>query len=315
MEDIWSEYVDLISTASLDLYPQNHGALFTNQLPIPQQLPENAYVCLEELEYTHCFYNVTPEKVSMTVFDMNHEYLPHTVKNKNSYSTYGKFKLAPLKEGNYDTVEKLCSAMNQSLKTGGVKELEKHEVFSYDPISMKFTVDVEDLNLSLWLRGDILNYLGIETTRATVREYVVLGKPKMTPTFEYVNPNDTSTPPKKETRHFCDGYGTWEVATLKKFIGEYVAQLTVVNSFVVYVDCVQSQVTGDTFSDAIRIVAIKGSDQPGTRIITEFDKVYSLKVSKRYIPSITVRIKDIFGRDIKFLMGNVRIKLRFTTRS
>ena len=312
MEDTWSEYVDLISTASLDLHPQNHGALFTNQLPIPQQLPENAYVCLEELEYTHCFYNVTPETVSMTVFDMNHEYLPNTPKNSNSYPIYGKFILAPLKEGNYDTVEKLCLGMNNSLKACGVKELENHEVFSYDPISMKFVVDVEGLNLSLWLRGDILNYLGIETTRATVREYVVLGKPKETPTFEYVDPNDTSSPPKKETRHFTDPHVTWESASLKKFTGEYVAQLTVVNSFVVYVDCIQSQVTGDTFSDALRIVAIKGTNQPGTRIITEFEKVYRLKVNKRYIPSITVRIKDIFGRDIKFLMGNVRIKLRFS---
>ena len=58
MADTWSEYVDLLSTASLDLYPENVGSIFTNKLVVPQQLPDNTYVALEEIGYINTFYNV-----------------------------------------------------------------------------------------------------------------------------------------------------------------------------------------------------------------------------------------------------------------
>ena len=310
MEGTWSEYVDLISTSSLDLHPGNHGANFTNQFVAPQHLPENAYCCLEEIEYTHCFYNVTQHKASVTVFDLLIEHPVGSEQNPFDYPIYGDFVKANLNEGYYDTAEKLCQALNDSLKSCGVKQLENHNVFSYDPISMKFSIDVEGLWITLWLRGDILHYLGVETTQASWKQYILFGKSKEAETFEYEAPGNA-----KELRHFTNPTFTWTVSLPTKIRCKHVAQLTIVNSFVVYVDCISSQVVGNSYSDALRIVAIKGNDKPGMRIITEFDKVYALKVNKRYISSISVQIKDVYGRDIQFLMGNVRIKLRFTTQT
>ena len=175
---------------------------------------------------------------------------------------------------------------------------------------MKFSIDVEGLWITLWLRGDILHYLGVETTQASWKQYILFGKSKEAETFEYEALGNA-----KELRHFTNPTFTWTVSLPTKIRCKHVAQLTIVNSFVVYVDCISSQVVGNSYSDALRIIAIKGNDKPGMRIITEFDKVYALKVNKRYISSISVQIKDVYGQDIQFLMGNVRIKLRFTTQT
>ena len=129
MEGTWSEYVDLISTSSLDLHPGNHGANFTNQLVAPQHLPENAYCCLEEIEYTHCFYNVTQHKASVTVFDLLIEHPVGSEQNPFDYPIYGDFVKANLNEGYYDTAEKLCQALNDSLKSCGVKVGKSQRLF------------------------------------------------------------------------------------------------------------------------------------------------------------------------------------------
>ena len=98
MEDTWSEYVDLISSASMDLHPENHGSSFTNELVIPQQLPENTYVSLEEISYVSAFYNIRDSRNNITIYDFLYEYPPNTERNPNAYPTYGAYRNCALKE-------------------------------------------------------------------------------------------------------------------------------------------------------------------------------------------------------------------------
>ena len=331
MADTWSEYVDLLSTASLDLYPENVGSFFTNKLVVPQQLPDNTYVALEEIGYINTFYNVKKTFSSLTIFDMFEEFPANTPPiNENPYPIYGAYKTCPLKEGLYGSMSELCDMLNDAIRNSGCSQVKDKTIFTFDPVTMKFSYNLEGLWLSLWIRGDLLNMLGIEHSKATYVQYVILGKSKTGPTYEIP---ESEIPKKPEelkplmeysgqhraeklvTRHFRNPHIQWQADSQDmKNEFEFVAQLTLVNSFVVYIDCIDSQVTGDSFSDALRIIAIKGDDKPGSSIVTHFTKPYFLRVNKRYIPTITIKIQDLAGYPIDFKQGVVRIKLQFTTQ-
>ena len=330
MTDSWSEYVDLLSTASLDLYPENKGSSFTNKLVAPQQLPDNTYVALEEIGYINTFYNVKNDSSSLTIFDMLHEFPPHTEENDNDYPTYGAFQNCLLREGLYGSMQELCDMLNDVIKESGVAQVKDKTIFSFDPRTMKFSYNFEGLWLSLWIRGDLLNMLGVEYEPATFSQYVVLGKSKKggfyeipeneipktnAPSVTYLSRPVTPSEVKIIKRRYRHPQMEWEANTKKlKDVFEFVAQLTLVNSFLVYIDCIDSQITGDSYSDALRTVAIKGNEKPGTSIVTHFNKPYFLRVNKRFIPTITIEIRDLAGNFIDFKQGIVRVKLRFTTQ-
>ena len=309
MADTFSEYVDLISTASMDLYPSNHGSSFINKLVVPQHLPENTYVSLEEISYVSAFYNISKKRNSITIFDFLYEHPPNKGLNPNPYPIYGEYFNCPLQAGYYDSMDKLCEALNTSVKKSGVEQVKNRNIFSFDPTTLKFSYNLEGLWLTLFLRGDILNYLGVETTQASPRQYIGLGYPKLTPTYEY--PTSTG----KVIRHFAFPQALW-ISDESKLSDtfEFVAQLRVINNFIVYVDCIASQVTGDCFSDALRIIPIK-AEKVGTNVTHSFQKTYALKVNKRFIPSIKVEIRDFYNELIDFKVGAVRLKLRFTQQT
>ena len=77
---------------------------------------------------------------------------------------------------------------------------------------------------------------------------------------------------------------------------------------------IESQVVANTFSDVLRIVAIK-AEKSGSRVIVQFQEPFYLKVNKRHIPELTVKILDQYGRKVNFLVDDVRLKLRFITKS
>ena len=193
----FNEFIDIFSSDSMELYPNNTQASFSNQLVVPQVLPNPCYVSCEELEYTSAFYNVmnqgdnegTP-RMSLDVFDMLHEYPVSTKanpvpENPYPYPIWGRFYHVKLIDGNYDTPEKLTIMLNKVLKECGVEQLRNRDVFSYDPLTMKFSYDVTNLWITIFLRGDLLNYLGLDLSKETFRSYYLLGKSKIGLTYEW----------------------------------------------------------------------------------------------------------------------------------
>ena len=313
---LWAEYVDLISDASTDLYKDNHGSSFTNRLVVPQHLPENCYVALRELEFIYAFHNVQVKKNTITVYDWLYKHEPNTPRNPNSYPTYGRFVNCSVKDGLYDTFAALCDGFNLSLKNTGISELKDRNVFSYDRTSMKFSYDLDEAYVTIFLKGDVLNFLGVEKKKAGISDYVVLGKAKNQPTYVIKVPKDPKNPEGEkieETRHLDNPKLTWESVNETKDEFTHIAQIILVTSFVVYVNIIESQITGDVFSDALRIIPIN-KQEPGTNTIVKFDTPYYLKVNRRHIPTITVEIRSLEGDLIKFLVGRTRVKLQFTTK-
>ena len=324
----FNEYVDIISSDSLELYEENRPSSFTNQLAVTLSLPTPCWVSCEEIEYTASFYNIMSRgvgeggiaRMSVSVFDQEFVYPVSTEanpvpENEFNYPIYGRFFHVNLIDGNYDTPEKLVTMLNKALKECGVEQLKNHkDIFSYDPFTMKFSYDVTGLWITIFLNGDILNYLGLDLSKETFRSYYLLGKSKIGLTFEY--PSGKKDPKGNdimETRHWNVIKRQWQVTTEPKAQAEYVAQLTLVTSICLYVDIIESQIAGSQWTSALRYIPIKAV-KFGTRVVHQFPKSYYLKVNKNYIPSITCRLADVYGREIQFQSGHVRVKLRFTTQ-
>ena len=302
MGDSWNEYVDLISTASLDRHPTNTGSAFTNHLVVPQNMPDHSYVGLVEFAYTNSFYNVIAKESSITLFDFVFEHTAGSKENPGTESRYGKMFLAQLEDGYYSSAAKLCSMINRVIKNCGSEQMKDKEIFSYNEITRKFSYDVTGLWISMFLRGTLLHNLGIERSQATFHQYVVLGKSKTGPSYEYPSKGGVE-------RLFLNPKSTWNAVPGEKDKMSYVCQLSMVDTMVIYCDIITSQVTGDVYSQALRMTPIKG--KPGSQVVSSYQSVHYMKLNCRYIPSIRVEIRDLYDRPISFHQGIVRLKLHF----
>merc|ERR1712002_726914 len=161
------------------------------------------------------------------------------------------------------------------------------------------------LPISVFIRGDFLNFLGIEYNQASKGQYVVLGRPNQSSTFEETVP-DGKGGTKQEVRHVYNPQETWKVDEEHGEKGEFkrAAQLRIISSFIIYIDIIESQKMGDSFADAIRVITI----------ISQFEKPYYLKLNKRHIETIRVEIRSLDGELMKFLVGRTRLKLHFMVK-
>ncbi len=80
-------YLSLISTDSLELYPNNSTSDFSNLLAYPLYFDDVTkwQVCLCQVGYTSSVYNIESDS-ALTIFDFLYEW-----KNEGKQSTYGRF--------------------------------------------------------------------------------------------------------------------------------------------------------------------------------------------------------------------------------
>ena len=303
MEDTSDKFIDLISTASLDMYPQNTPGCFTNALLHPLEFPENTHVALEEIAFTNCFYNVEGNRNTLTLWDRSYANPPHSRYNPTDEILYGHFFDVQLKEGYYSSVQKLCDMVNQILRESESKQFKGKNVFRYDESDMKIHYDLKGLEVALFIRGPVLNLFGIEIAEAKVNQYVVIGIEKHGNTFEWKKKDGTF-----ETRRYISG-GDWNGTEMLGKMA-HVAPLSTFSTMAIYTDVITSQVTGNVYSDILRFVPIKAQGVLAETIY-ECRTPYYLKLRKRYIRSITIHIKNLQNEFINFRLGQTRLKLRF----
>ena len=300
-------YVDLVSTACQDEYPSNTGSNFTNKLPVPLYFPEDTYCALEEVSYTNSFYNVKGERNRISVYDFETEYPPLSAHNKHEYPIYGAFHNVELKDGYYTSKVDLIKMINEVIQNTGVKSVQKKEIFKYDPTTLKVHYDMTGIQASIFLKGALLNLLGMKTGRQAGPDmFMVIGWEKQGLTFEWTDKKGVKT-----TRHHYHPRIQWRSDGINGESDSPV-NLAPYTSMAIYADCIVSQVTGDQYSDNLRCLPIKDpSVTLPSQIIHEVKNPYYLKTNKRYFESITIYIKDLQDNFIDFLSGEVRVKLRF----
>ena len=245
MTDSFSEYVDLVSTASKDTYPDNNNASFTNVLPIPLSLPPDCYVSLEEIGYTNSFYNVEKSRSNVAILDVNHMYPPRPEHYHHNFPVWGRYVNVTLDTGYYDAPEKLISMLNQRVRTCGVTEVSKRDIFRFDPLNKKVYYDMTGMQATVQIRGPLIHLMGIEIEKKyhDAEEFVALGMAKEGPTFVYTHkPEKKGEEGRKETRYWTNPENTFTSAGMDGVM-EFPLQLAPHSAMVVYSDVVSSQVS------------------------------------------------------------------------
>ena len=294
----------------MEVHRDNEPARFVNYLATPQELPENTYCSLQELELVYSMYNVETKSDYLTILDADYKYAPNTDGNPHAYPIYGRFIGVPLPEGCYENMEDFCTMVNKAIKNSDVPQLKQRDVFSFNKISHKFSFDLSNTYCTLFLRGSLISMLGARLPdKLILNSYISLGMSKKTDEFTHVDAKGVT-----EVRKWAFPQFKFDVSeSKKKDTFPHVAQLTLVNSLAIYVDFLASVPIGSQFTDCLRIVPLK-KEPFGTHTVIEFEHEYLLKVRKLHIDSIKCEIRTLAGELVKFHMGRTRLKLKFVVK-
>ena len=308
----WYEYLDIVSDDCMNVHADNTPGSFINELATPQELPENTYCSLQELEMVYSMYNVETKTDYLTFLDALYKTDANTPENDENYPIFGRFIGVPLPEGNYQDHDEFCIMLNKAIRARNIPGLEKRDVFSYDKRSHKFSYDLSNTWLTMFLRGDLITMVGARRSQAYKligNSYISLGMSKLTEKYTY-----TDSKGKTEERVWAFPKFLFDVSEKKKKDHfPHAAQLSLVSSLAVYVDFLASVPIGSQFTDCLRIVPLK-KQEFGTHTVIQFEHEYLLKVSKRHIASIKCEIRSLSGRVVNFNIGRTRLKLRFVVK-
>ena len=83
------------------------------------------------------------------------------------------------------------------------------------------------------------------------------------------------------------------------------------NYALVYTDIIENQIFGDVIKPILKIIPIKSYND--SEVVTFFDNLHYVKLSKNNISTINIQIRDLFGEQIKFenKFSFVIVKLHF----
>ena len=289
-----SFYLTLLSDASMDHYPKNTPSNFTNKLIRTVDLPEDMEVALVEMSYVKTFNNVTIAKGSLQVFDFLY-------RQKNGY--FGEMFDCEIPQGYYSSAKIFAEQLNKSISRCVPRLREFHkDIFDYCDVTRKFSYDSGDPYLTILIKGDLLRLLGAGSGIHIQNETLYIGPGKKS---KYVFFDTESG--SEVTRRF-QLKETWK-ASLPAAEMQLPSQMQEVDSFIVYCSIIEQQIVGDTFSEMLRWIPIRGDD--GKRQVERFIKPHYCSVMNRHIPTIQISIKNIFDEFIKFQLGVVQIKLHF----
>ena len=317
----YAEYIDVISDGCIRMFPDNTSSAFTNQLPCPQEFPENTYVAVNEINFVNCMYNITAGQETITIFDWLQKIPVGAEGNENgTEAVWGEYIVCPIEEGFYGDFPSMCKAVNKAIKDSGIIRLANKDIFSYNPINMKYSYDVRDLWISIFINGNLTYFLGFELQREeTANDFFTIGKPKLTTTYEWTDENGIkSIRPLRRPGYTFDVSMKDEKtkAPLMKAQLTQVGQLSMTNTFAIYSDIVTSQIFGGEYGSILRAVpfSIKDTSNSGNSTTIVFDNLYFLKVNRSYIPSIRIELRDLSGNLLAIKAGRTRVKLKFTVR-
>ena len=317
----FAEYIDVISDGCVKIFPENTSSAFTNQLPCPQAFPENTYVAVNEINFVNCMYNIESGKESITIFDWLKEIPRGAQGNEDGEgSVWGEYINCPIEEGFYGDFPSMCKAVNKAVQSSKIKRLANKDIFSYNPVNMKYSFDVQDLWISIFINGNLTYYLGFELqTEESTDDFFIIGKPKLTTTYEWVDDKGA-----KSVRPLRRPKKTFDVSMRDKKTNEplmktqltQVGQLSMTNTFAIYSDIVTDQIFGGEYGSILRAVpfSIKDTTNSGNSTTIVFDNLYFLKINRSYIPSIRIELRDLSGTLLAIKAGRTRVKLKFSVR-
>lgn len=293
-------YVHVVSTDSLDTFPQNSPSNFTNVLARDISFSDvrKYEVSLAECSYNSNFYNVSDD-CAFGLFDFLYLW-------SGSSPRYGKLTDLKIPSGNYQNAEILCEFLNQLIDELNIPRLKNKQLFTYNKFTRKFDLNVNELYLTILVKGSLIDLLGLERRHAISNQIAYIGKSKNLHYYVYED--------EKTKRYFKNQVRSWVSDAELGGTAPFVAQMTSVTAFLVYVDFVKDVVYGSSFSNVIRTVAIKGTNN-GERIVDCFIKRQYVPLKFNTFNSISIQIRDFQGNHLLFKSGNLALTFHFRLKS
>ena len=292
-----SFYLHVVSTDSLTSFPANTASKFTNILPIDVSFPDvtKYEVALSEISYNSNFYNISDD-CAFGLFDFLYSW--------SGTKLYGKLYDLKVPSGNYENPEIVCGFLNSLVQKLPIPRLKNKNLFSYNRYTRKFDLVVADLFLTIIVKGSLIDILGLERRYAIPNQIAFIGKSKEKEFYLY----------GKEKRFFKNKRQSWVSDSEQGGISPFVAQMTSVSAFLVYVDFVGDIIYGSNFSNVIRTVAIRGSNN-GERVVDVFSSRMYVPVKLNQFNSVSVEILDFRARPLQFQEGNTSLTFHFRPKS
>ena len=212
---------------------------------------------------------------------------------------YGKLYDLKIPAGYYDNPVLLCDYLNDLIEKLNIDKLKSKQLFQYNKITKKFTIDVKDLYITLIIKGQLIDLLGLELRVYKEYQASFLGLPKEKTFYMYDG----------KIRYFKNQEIEWQTDSLDGGTCPFVSQMVTVSSFLIYTNIISDVIMGNNYAKCLRNCAIDG--QPGTRVVKVFQKRMYLPVGLSNIHAISITINDFQGRPMNFLEGNVSVVLHF----
>ena len=226
-------YVTLLSNSSLDIYPDNSPANFTNRLPRVLELEPDMEVGLVEVSYVNAFENIS-SKPKFQVFDF------FWTSDKN---VWGKLYTFKVEKGYYASSEVLESFLNLTIWKA-VPHLNNIKIFKYDSILNWFWFEFTSRSyITVIAHGELLNLLGQQIKKATPYQASIYGKSKDADSYTF----------EGHKRNFKD-HSVFKSQTPSTMYFKFQLQMEQIDSFLIYSDIIEDQMTGNDFTSILRFL-------------------------------------------------------------
>ena len=291
-----SYYVTLISGASAHQY-ENTSSKFINKLPIPLQLDEDMEFGICELSYVRNMNNIEYMTDGLVVYDFLHKQDITSTSGEIIDSRYGKYYNFDIMKGYYKNQIMLCKSLND-LVWSKVKRLKYRALFNYNASVRRFQIETAGTHLTIFLKHELAELMGISTKGVKKSEKIPIGQSKSGSSYIY----------KGKTRQTIDSF-TWRGR--KGGLRKYQDSLKITDNILIYCDLVSQQLSGDSFSNLLRMSQISGEDNQ--RVTETFEKIHYVPASKRHVSTIEIQLKTV--NDIFIGLKDITyVKLHFRKR-
>ena len=307
-----SLYLSLCSTDSLETFSKNTCDTFTNVLPQTLRFTRPMEISLCELHYTNTINTITKD-CSLAIFDFLYKWPadrqtdartdgpteggPTVRQTDGSKAEYGRLYDLKLPDGFYTSVEQLCLKLNQLVANLNITRLKNVQLFTYDSVKRRFSINVKDLWLCVVCKAALIDVLGLESRHFVPHQVCFIGLSKNLKFYVF----------QGEKRFFRNQTQEWVSDSVDGGLCPYVANLNVKNTMLVYISCIKDQIFGSTFTNLLRTIPL--SDKENARIVHSFDSRIYLPLKSDNLSSITVTIRDFNAQKLNFLSDNIYLLL------
>lgn len=297
-----SLYLSLCSTDSLHIFSNNVCDDFTNVLAQKLSFSVPYELALIEMHYTNAINTIT-KNCSLALFDFTYaweeeETTDGQTDQKRAQSVeYGRLYDLKLPDGYYATADILCKKLNDLVSSCKIARLKDVQIFSYDNIKRKFSINVKDLWLCCIVKSGLIDVLGLERRHYTLGQAAFIGLAKDLHFYMFHG----------KKRYFRNQTVEWTSDSIDGGVCPYVANLNVRNTMLVYCDVLKDSIFGSQFTNLLRTIPFSG--QENERIVQSFQNPIYLPLKSDVMSSINIKIRDFNSQKIDFLTDNIYLLL------